>query len=299
MRILIIGSEGFIGSHCVDYFLNKNWEVFGIDLIDSPHCEYFYKKILSPNTDYSILFAEITPQICIFATGSANVALSNLYPLADVEANSLHVFRILDIIRQHSPNSKFINISSAAVYGNPEELPIKENSIIKPISPYGWHKYYSELICSEFYSIFNISCCSLRPFSVYGPRQTKLLFWDIYQKTLKNETVELYGIGSETRDFIYISDFVKVIDIIIEKAEMKAESYNIAFGKPETIETVAKLFLENLNYKGEIKFNNIVKLGDPQNWNADISAILKLGFQPTIKLKEGLQIYSKWLRENA
>jgi len=78
-------------------------------------------------------------------------------------------YSVLEAIRKHSPSCKFISISSAAVYGNPEVLPVSESSKVKPLSPYGWHKHYTEMICGEFYTYFKIPTCSVRIFSAYGP----------------------------------------------------------------------------------------------------------------------------------
>ncbi len=298
MKILIIGSEGFIGSHAVDYFLKKNWTVSGIDLKEVPHCEYNYYKILPQTINYETVFTDVQPDVCLFASGSASVTFSLQDPLSDLEANFLQVSRVLNMIRLHNPLCIFVNISSAAVYGNPSSLPIKENSSINPLSPYGWHKYYSELVCKEFHEMYNIKTCSLRPFSVYGPGQNKLLFWDIYQKASKTKLIELYGTGEETRDYIYIDDLMKAIFLIIEKAEMKGESYNVASGRDVTIKEIANLFTKILNEGITISFNNKIKTGDPQKWKSDISMLEKWGFKTETKLEAGLTAYAKWLKEN-
>lgn len=298
MKILILGSNGFIGSHCVDYFISKKYDVYGIDITDADHRNYYYKKILPDSKEFDNIFSQIKPDACLFAIGSASVAASIQEPLANFESNTLQTIRILQAIKKYSPTCKFINISSAAVYGNPDTMPIKESSTIQPVSPYGWHKYYSELICKEYYLLYNINTCSIRPFSVYGPRQNKLLFWDFYLKSQKGDKVELFGTGKETRDFIYISDLVIAIDIILNNAPMKAETYNLATGRELSIKEVAAIFAKTIEYNGQINFNNISKLGDPIKWVADIESLKQLGFKPTINIETGLQFYAKWLKEN-
>jgi UDP-glucose 4-epimerase len=299
MKILIIGSEGFIGSHVVDYFLNENWEVHGIDLKEIPHREYNYKKILPQTINYESIFAFVKPDVCLFASGSASVNFSIQDPLSDLEANFLQVSRVLNMIKIYSPACKFINISSAAVYGNPDSLPIKEDFNVKPLSPYGWHKYYSELACKEYSSLYSIKTCSLRPFSVYGPGQNKLLFWDIYKKVLKDkEKIELFGSGHETRDFIYISDLINAINLVIKNAPMQGEFYNVASGEESKIAVVAELLLHELNYKGKLVFNNMKKAGDPNNWVADITNLKRIGFSPLVNINRGLNLYALWLKEN-
>jgi UDP-glucose 4-epimerase len=299
MKILILGSEGFIGSHCVDHFLPKNVALFGVDIKDYPRADYNYRKVLPHFKEYDSLFSEIKPDACIFATGSASVGISLEEPVADFEYNTLMVMRVLQAIKKNSPACKFLNTSSAAVYGNPELMPVKENSAIQPVSPYGWHKYYSELLCKEYFSLYNIQTCSIRPFSVYGPRQTKLLFWDLYNKAKKEGGAELFGTGNETRDFLYVTDLVQAIDLILHKAPMKAEAYNVAAGIERTISEVSQIFLKSIGYNGSVRFNKISKLGDPVKWVADTSQIRQLGFEPLTGIDAGLKLYAEWLKENA
>lgn len=298
MKIFIIGSEGFIGSHCVDYFLNEKYQVYGIDLKDTPHCSYQYKKILPTTIEYLDFFQSIKPDICLFTSGSANVSNSFSDPFADFEANTSHVFRILDSIKKTKLNCKFINFSSAAIYGNPDKLPIAESFQSNPVSPYGWHKLFSEQICKEFHNIWSIQTCNVRPFSVYGPRQTKLLFWDLSQKSrINKETIELFGTGNESRDYISIHDLVKAIEIIIKAAPMNGEAYNLASGTEYTIAMVSEIFLRQLNYSGKIIFNQEIKKGDPINWRADISKLSNLGFHQTVTIEEGLSEYANWIKQ--
>ena len=99
--------------------------------------------------------------------------------------------KILVAIRDRNSSCKFINFSSAAVYGNPKFLPITENSVCKPLFPYGFHKLQSELLLTEYYNFFGLKTCSLRVFSAYGPLLKKQLFWDLYQKAIQNDTISL------------------------------------------------------------------------------------------------------------
>ena len=183
MKILIIGSKGFIGSHCVDYFAVKGFEVFQADVNVSLESNYY--PIEQQNSDFSLPFREHQFDVCINASGSAHVGFSFENPSKDFELNVVNVQKILVAIRDYNSNCKFINFSSAAVYGNPQILPITENSKCKPLSPYGFHKLQSELLLTEYHKFFGLKTCNLRVFSAYGPRLKKQLFWDLYQKVIQ------------------------------------------------------------------------------------------------------------------
>lgn len=299
MKILIIGSKGFIGSHAFRFFNSKpENEVWGCDVMVDYGAER-YILIDATNADFEDLFKSHSFDICLNCAGAASVPDSLVNPLRDYFLNTKYIFLILEAIRKHVPSCKFLNLSSAAIYGNPQYLPIDESHKIQPMSPYGWHKYQSEIICQEFAEMFKISVCSLRIFSAYGPGLKKQLFWDMYQKTKYSESVTLYGTGNESRDFIYIDDLINAIEVIIKNNNQIHQVINIANGEEITIGEAAHLFYSNLPYKGKLSFNGAKKEGDPVNWKSDISKLKAFGYKPQTTFEEGLKKYIQWLRENA
>jgi len=294
MKILIIGSQGFIGSHLVHHFLLKKDRITGCDLVENNSRGYNYHKISVLSPDFDTLFLNQDFDVCINASGSGNVAYSLDHPISDFEANTILVSKILDTIRKHRPACKYIQISSAAVYGNPESLPIYETALTLPLSPYGYHKWMSEIACIEYNRIFKIPIAVIRPFSVYGPGLKKQLLWDICQKIRHHKTIQLFGTGDETRDFIHIDDLVKGISLIIEKSSFKCDVYNIASGTETSIREIASIFEEHSKGYHKISFSGEVKKGDPSNWNADISKLSKLGYSPSQVLREGVIGYINW-----
>ena len=296
MKILIIGSNGFIGSHCVVYFQNKGFEVFQAD-IDSSSNENYY-QIRNQNSDFAAPFKEQQFEVCINASGSAHVGFSFESPSQDFELNVVNVQKILVAIRDFNSNCKFINFSSAAVYGNPNVLPINENSVCKPLSPYGFHKLQSELLLTEYHNFFGLNTCSLRIFSAYGPGLKKQLFWDLYQKAIQNDVVSLFGTGKESRDFIFIDDLMQIIDLILKKSTFQGSIYNVATQIETSIAVAARIFIEAFLPEKKIVFNGEEKQGDPINWLADVEKIKKYGFEPHFNLHLGLKKYVEWLKEN-
>jgi len=296
MKILIIGSKGFIGNHMFNYFKKLNYFVVGCDVVTDYVTEN-YIQIEATNSNYHAIFENNTIDVCINCSGAASVPLSLKNPLKDFNLNTLNVFKILDAIRLHQPACKFINLSSAAVYGNPEKLPIKENANLNPLSPYGIHKMQAEQICKEFNKHYHIQTCSLRIFSAYGNGLMKQLFWDLYQKFKTGDVVELYGTGNETRDFIHVEDIQEAIHLVMNNASFTGEEINLANGEELTINFVASVFKKHLHSKKEIFFNNTVKEGDPLNWRADISKLKNIGYQQKISIEKGIESYINWVNE--
>ena len=183
-----------------------------------------------------------------------------------------------------------IQLSSAAVYGNPTSFPVSEDAKRKPISPYGIHKVLSEDLAEYYYRLHQINTCSLRIFSIFGPDQRKLLFWDLFQKTqkVKGNSIELFGTGGETRDYIFIDDFITALENVIECAEFRGEKLNVASGKSVTIKQAAKEFLNLIRPDLEPVFSGHGKAGDPARWQADIGALISLGYSSTFSFADGL-----------
>jgi dTDP-glucose 4,6-dehydratase/UDP-glucose 4-epimerase len=297
MKILIIGSEGFIGKHCSTYFRQIGHTLFEADVASITKPNYFI--IAKTNSSFNELFASQQFDICINASGSAHVGFSFEKPDIDFELNVMNVHKLLVAIRTYNPLCKFINFSSAAVYGNPESLPIKEEAAKNPLSPYGFHKLQSEFLLKEYHRFFNIATCNLRIFSAYGPGLRKQLFWDLFQKSKQQENIKLFGTGEESRDFIYIDDLLEALQYIINQAPFDGESYNIASGKEIKIKEVAETFFTKLNPNLRYQFSGEQKIGDPDNWVADISKLKALGFKPKHSLSSGLEETVQWITSEA
>ncbi len=294
-KAIIIGSKGFIGSHLMNYFKQQGIEIYGADVVvDYTSKNYFL--IDASNSNYHEIFENNKFDICINCSGAASVPDSIQHPLRDFSLNTLNVFKLLDAIRIYNPECRFINLSSAAVYGNPKKLPITEEQPTQPLSPYGYHKQMSEQICNEYARFFGLQTCSLRIFSAYGEGLKKQLFWDLFQKTKANQKITLWGTGRESRDFIYIKDLVNAIYLIALNADFKGQSVNVANGEEVFIEDCVNTFYQNFDKDVKYKFSGEGRKGDPNNWVADLSELKTLGYLQNYSLQQGLQNYYKWVQ---
>lgn len=295
-KILIIGSKGFIGNYLRKYFERKQGQVWGADVVvDYTDSRYFLIDI--SNSDYREVFEHEKFDLCINCSGAASVPDSLQHPLRDYNLNTVNVFKLLDAIRMHQPQCRFINLSSAAVYGNPVSLPIEESSQPSPVSPYGLHKLMSEEICHEFFRFFGIGTCSLRIFSAYGEGLKKQLFWDLFQKTKSRQEIVLFGTGKESRDFIYIDDLAQAIDRVAANAKFEGQAINVANGEEVFIQDCVKCFYDLFGHPVAYRFSGQGRAGDPNNWKADITALKQLGYERKYSLTDGLKKYYKWIVE--
>ena len=286
MKIIVVGVDGFIGGHIASYFSKTNdHQVFAISW--SPASVAHIKELCDKEAI----------DVVINATGSADVVKSVKFPVVDFEANVSFHFSVMDAIK--NKHCKYIYFSSAAVYGNPQKLPITETDTIDPVSPYGWHKYYGEQMCREFASLYEIQTASLRLFSVYGPGQKKMLFYDLYNKcNTAGDTIELQGSGNESRDFICVTDVPIAVEKVISMATMQGECYNVASGIEMSIRDVATQFVKIAAPGKAIHFSGQSIPGYPSNWKADISRISGMGFMAKTNFDEGLKETIQWLKEN-
>lgn len=133
-----------------------------------------------------------------------------------------------------------------------------------------------EELCSYYNRVHGYHIRCVRIFSAYGSGLRKQLLWDIYQKYLNTGRIDLFGTGNETRDFIHISDILRALELILAY-QGPEEIFNVANGEEVSIRELAEIYAKQLGENTDIvRFNGETKVGDPQNWRADISLLKKL-----------------------
>jgi len=297
MKVLIIGSEGFIGKHLHRYMKDQGHEVWGADVVTRYADQENYFLVDASNSDFTSVFRQSQYDLCVNCSGAASVPESLKNPIRDYFLNTVNVFKLLDAIRNEQSSCRFINLSSAAVYGNPDQLPVSEAAIPNPLSPYGIHKLQSEQICREFYEFHKIPTCSLRIFSVYGPGLQKQLFWDLMKKARSGEAFSLFGTGRESRDFIFVTDLVRVIELVNEHSAFEADVINVGNGEEVFIQDAVSVFFSFFDEDISYNFSGDSRKGDPVNWKADISKLRSYGYQAAVDMPGGLEAFYNFNRE--
>ena len=191
---------------------------------------------------------------------------------------------------------RFIYASSSSVYGDSEELPLAEESALKPVSPYGVTKLAGEHLCSTYCKNYNIPTISLRYFTVYGPRQRPdMAFHKFMRALLEDNEIDIYGDGLQTRDFTYISDAVTG-NLLAMKNTSIGEVFNIGGGSRVTVNDVLDTLHKITLRDPKVVYREVQK-GDVRHTLAETSkAISTLGYSPQIDLKAGLQKQWEWIQ---
>lgn len=300
MRILVTGANGFIGNHMVEKFKKEGHLVAGMDISATKNncvTDFYILDILKE--DVKEVLHIFRPDIIVHCAGLANVPFSLKQPMVDFQANTTMVYRLLEGMRQcELVTSRFILLSSAAVYGQPKRLPIKETDNLKPMSPYALHKKMAEDICLYYVDNYHLNIRILRVFSAYGPGLKKQLFWDMYQKIQENGCLSLFGTGEESRDYIYIDDLVEAISLIALDRKTDYTIWNVANGQEIFIKHVADVFAKRMGIESKlVRFTGKIREGDPINWCADISRLQGLGYIQNVDIVNGIDRYVEWAKE--
>ena len=294
MKILVTGGAGFIGSHIVEYLVQRGDDVTVLDNLYTGSIENLSKvndDINFVNGDireYKLLERLVNDSDGVFheaALASVQQSLKMQDEYFDV--NVVGTENILKLAKEYG--FKVVYASSSSVYGNPKRIPIKENDDRNPINPYAQTKLETELL-AEKYSKMGVSVIGLRYFNVFGKRQSKeyagviKLFLDRIQQ---NQSPKINGDGLQVRDFVYIEDVVKA-NVLAMDSNVKHEFLNVGSGNRVSILDLAQIII---NASGlSLKPIHCPALsGDVKTSQADITLIKKLlGWQPKTKLENWL-----------
>ncbi len=299
MKILVTGGAGFIGSHIVDKYISIGHKVFIIDNLSSGFKKNlnkkakFYKADIRDLSSIKKILNKEKPQIVNHHAAISEVVKSLRDPHLTYETNILGTANLL-LASGESGIKKFIFISSGgAVYGNPKKLPVKEDSLLKPLSPYAFSKYLGEKFV-EFYSgVFGFDYLIFRYANVYGQRQNpkgEAGVISIFTDLIKNDLQPtIFGDGSKTRDYIYIDDIIKANIAGIKKA--KNEILNLGCGieinDQQVFDTIAqKLDFNKPAIYSPFRQREVYRIVLNSN---KAKKILK--WKPTIDFKKGITKY--------
>lgn len=280
MVALVTGHRGFLGRHVLDRLAADGLDPVGAGRPD----------VEIPSAAFTALVQKVRPDVVVHCAGPASVPASIESP----EADHAGAVGVLHALLERLDDAKLILVSSAAVYGDPERLPVAEGAPLAPLSPYGRHRVEAERLAAES----NVPLVVARVFSGYGEGLRRQVLWDIAQGALAGGAVELSGTGEETRDFVHARDVAAAISAIAQRSAFDGEIVNVATGVETSIARLAELITGELGGR-DVHFTGVARRGDPSRWRADIARLRSLGFEPGIAIEEGATAYARWARETA
>jgi nucleoside-diphosphate-sugar epimerase len=306
---LVTGAAGFIGSHLAERLLVEGWLVTGVDCFT----DYYSRSAKEQNlatligrpgfafVEADLVSADLRPllagkAVVFHQAGQAGVRASwgeqfELY----TRNNILATQRLLEAVKG-SDLHRFVYASSGSIYGDAKALPIAEDTIPQPVSPYGVTKLAGEHLCHLYHVNSAVPTIRLRYFTVYGPRQRPdMAFHKFIRAMLRGERIPVYGDGEQTRDFTHISDVVEASVRTIDAPAGRV--FNVAGGSRVTVNHVIGT-LEELVGQPALVDRQERQAGDQRHTWADTSAAREtLGYVPRVGLHEGLATEVDWLRE--
>jgi UDP-glucose 4-epimerase len=280
VKLLITGSAGFIGGSVGRYAASAGHAIVGVARRSQPDPGWpgFHVPADAANTDLAPIVAAAKPDVVFHAAGSASVGSSVSAPWDDFRAAVVSWANLLDGVRRSGRLPLVVFPSSAAVYGNPADLPVLESAPIAPISPYGYHKAACELLAREYADCFGVRVLVVRVFSVFGPAQRRLLVWDLYQQAIADgPDMWLEGTGQESRDYLHVDDLSALILGLAATVQDGAASVTtVNAGRGE--ETPVLKMAEHVRWAAGRPVKSICcrgysRPGDPRRWRADTTQL--------------------------
>ncbi len=298
VKVVVVGGAGFIGSHLVDALVERGCNTHVIDDLSGGRRENVHTRATLHVVDMRDRTAVRT-----VVDGSSYVfhlaALPRVQRSIDMpfETNDVNVNGLLSVlIAARDANVKrFVYSGSSSVYGDQEEMPLREDMPFNPKSPYGLQKLIGEQYAKVFSSVYGLPTISLRYFSVYGPRFSTadgpymLVLGRFIEQYKKGLPLTVTGDGTQTRDFTHVRDIVRANILAMEAEGLSAhEVFNIGAGRPISVNDLAQIIGGPIEYIP-------ARIESKHTYADNTRARELLGWEPTVSLEEGIEELRKEL----
>lgn len=311
---LVTGGAGFIGSNLVEYLLKyQAGKVRVLDDLSNGYRENIVPFLDHPNFEFlegDIRDLAACQQACqgidivLHQAALGSVPRSIKDPIL---TNSVNIDGFLNMLvaSRDTQVKRFVYAASSSTYGDSKKLPKVEEEIGRPLSPYAVTKFVNELYADVFAKTYQMEIIGLRYFNVFGPRQSPKgayaavipLFIDAL---LKGKAPTINGDGGQTRDFTFVENAVQanIKAAFAQKEDALNQVYNVALGQRTSLNQLFEILKNKLKSPIDAKYGP-PRLGDIRDSLADVSKARELiGYEPLIKIKEGLEITLEWFKDN-
>lgn len=308
MKIVITGGAGFQGSHLAESLVAKGHQVTIINTFSEEKLRNIHdfdpsvRVVFGSITDRNLVDKTIAGHDVVFhLAANVNVDQSLKDPLSFLEVNVLGTYNVLEAVR--ATGARMIHASTCEVYGDGHDLGrdelLDETAEMRPNSPYAASKAGAERFAYSYYKSFGVNVTVVRPFNIFGPRQKSGTFGALIpilvRKAMAGEALTIFGDGSATRDFMFVSDLVDAYNLVMERDDLAGKSINFASGVNTSVKDIATYIAKKFN--AEIK-HGPARPGEVMRFPADISFAKGLGFSPKVSIWEGIDRYIAWAKEH-
>ncbi len=311
-KILVTGSSGFIGSHLVEFLIEKGANIIAFDRYNSNNDYGWlnntkYKDkiefVLGDVRDFDLLNNLIQKaDKVIHLAALIGIPYSYLSPLAYIRTNIEGTYNVLESCKNNN-NKEVIITSTSEVYGSAQYVPIDELHPKVGQSPYSASKISADQISISYYRSFDLPVKIIRPFNVYGPRQsTRAIIPTIIKQCINNEKIIKLGNTNPTRDFTYVLDTCEAIYNILISKKTIGEELNIGTGKEISIKDLASLIMNKLSTDKILKVDNVrirTEKSEVDRLCCNSEKLNKLiNWRSRIDLDKGLDLTIEWFKKN-
>jgi nucleoside-diphosphate-sugar epimerase len=310
VKALVTGAAGFIGSTLAERLVKQGADVVGLDAFTDSYPRTHKERNLSwlrsqkafSLTDCAIAQADLRRLLdgvthVYHLAAQAGVRKSwggdfRVYTLNNVDATQTLLEACVD-----RPIERFVYASSSSIYGDGVPLPMKEDALPQPVSPYGVTKLAGEQLCHLYHVNYQVPTVALRYFTAYGPRQRPDMGFRLFlSAAMRGEPVRQYGDGRQTRDFTFVDDVVSAT-VSAGSLGTPGAVYNIGGGSRIDLLEVFAVIERVLGRPLRIDRHD-AQPGDMRDTFADTArARTELGFAPTTTLEQGLRAQRDWMAE--
>ena len=308
-KILITGCAGFIGSHLVDFFLKKNFEIIGLDNLSTGNLNFlkdakksrkfkFYQIDLYKN-QISKFFKNV--DVVYHLAANADVRFGLKHTKKDINQNIIVTYKILEAMRKNKVK-KIMFSSTGSVYGESKQIPTNENAPF-PIqtSLYGASKISAESIISAYCEGFNFKSYIFRFVSILGPRYSHGHVFDfVKQLKKKSDTLYVLGDGNQKKSYLNIFDCINAIYKSMNYFDEKINIINLGTNEYLTVKESIKIICKTLKLSPKLIFAGGKRgwIGDNPLILLDIEKVKKTGWKPKYTIKKSIEVTTNYLIKN-
>ena len=307
MKLLVTGGMGFIGSNFIRYILDEHSDAQVINLdalkygsnpanVKDLIGDERYSFVRGDISDYetmSCLVEDVDAVVNFAAETHVDRSISN--PGSFLESNVKGVFMMLEALRKNNSEASIVQISTDEVYGDTLEGSFKETDALRPSSPYSASKASSDVFVLSYARTYGLNAMITRCTNNYGPHQfPEKLIPKAIIRTLMSLKVPVYGTGENVRDWIYVLDHCRAVEIVMNLGE-PGEIYNIASGEEKTNLELLRTLLKNMGKDEDAMEFVEDRPGHDLRYSLDSSKIREeLGWKPEHSFQEGMDVTIKW-----